>query len=80
MNHVWYVYLQVIPIDSSSDDEISFKITAEERERVLSPEEWPPSPVDNTEPQEEEEGVQEVEQQVCRWILHNKTCYYSGTK
>ena len=42
-------------MDSSSDDEISFKITDEERERVLSPTEWPPSPVDDTQDQEESE-------------------------
>ena len=43
-------------MDSSSDDEITFK-----EARVLSPEEWPPSPVENTQvyEDEEEEPVEE---------------------
>ena len=58
-------------LDSSSDDEISFKITAEERERVLSPQEWPPSPVDHT-PEEEEVVEKPVNSVVFAKNVHLK--------
>lgn len=58
------MFTQIKSHDLSSDDEISFKITAEERDRVLSPEEWPPSPVDITQELEEEEKVEEEKPKV----------------
>ena len=47
-------------MDSSSDDEISFKEV-----RVLSPEEWPPSPMENTQVDDDEEEEQVEEKRVC---------------